>query len=385
MQFKIKDEHIFEFLDPRHALVCRISANELVNLYRRYSLGLFAQNIRLPMLAGKNPINAQIASTAASDGEHFFFFNNGVSAVCADFDREGNQITARRFQIINGAQTVGSLTRASSRTGVFVLFRLTATDEELGGAFTESVIRFNNTQNPVKDPDFRANDPIQQFLQRNLQKFSGKGPVPAFYYQAKRGFKPKGRAGKALRREDFANLRHAFLYGPVTSFKEPKTLWDNLQGGKYWEAFGVDGKAVEVWSDEVMAEAVVAFVITDRLQKTHDELRRNQRDLPPEKRAIELLYLKRLARYVGALVGVGLRTRKDDAFHSYVELLSTKAKFEEVVAPLEKAARTLVLDEFTARQQKKDEVRTEYNFARSQDVWESVRDKLVSRTLSDLI
>jgi AIPR protein len=384
--FRIKDDKHFELTDPHHALVCRVSGNELINLYRQHSLGLFALNVRLPMMAGRNPINSQIQVTAGSEPDGFFFYNNGVSAVCSDFELEKNEVRAERFQIINGAQTVGALNKSGHAKDVFVLFRLTATGEQAGGGFTESIIRFNNTQNPVKDPDFRANDPIQLFLQRELgKKFSGKGPIFSFYYQAKRGYRPRGRGGRAVKREDFANVRHAFVYGPVTSFKEPKNLWDNLQGGKYWEAFGIEGKQCDEWTEEVMAESVTSLVINERMKEAHDELKKRFKDAEPADRPPELLYLKRLSRYVTALVGVGLRSVKGDSFFTYTELLTSKDKFSDVVAPLEKVARTLVLDEFTDRLSRKEEVQTEYNFARSQEIWDKLKAKMESRTASGLI
>jgi len=80
-----------------------------------------------------------------------FYYNNGVSAVCSDFRIEDTVVTARRFQIINGAQTVSALARAmkqSPNADVYVLFRLTETVEAYGGEFTENIIRYNNTQKP---------------------------------------------------------------------------------------------------------------------------------------------------------------------------------------------------------------------------------------------
>lgn len=384
VHFKVKDERLFEFEEPRHGLVCRISGNELVNLFRQHALALFALNIRLPMTAG-SPINPQIVDTAITSSGDFFFFNNGVSAICSSFELEGNQVNAKRFQIINGAQTVGALNRARTVPNLFVLFRLTATDELSGGEFTEKIIRFNNTQNPIKDPDFRANDPIQTFLARELaSRFSGRGPVPAFYYKAKRGQRAGGKGGKALNREDLASIRHAFLYGPVASFREPKSLWDNQREGKYWQAFGTEGQACKEWTDEEMAETVVAFVVTDRLKRTHEDLKsRAKKDgtEPPK----ETLYLKRLARYVAALVGVGLRDVKGAKFHTFQELLSSTTRFDEVVEPLEKVARTLVQDEFLQRMAAREEVRTEYNLARSEDTWERLKEKMRERIASGLV
>ena len=97
-------------------------------------------------------INKEIRKTAEHEPHEFFFYNNGVSAVCSDFkyDTEQNLVKANRFQIINGAQTVGAIAGADSTEHVTVLFRLTATGDKAGGAFTDSIIRYNNTQNPIQ-------------------------------------------------------------------------------------------------------------------------------------------------------------------------------------------------------------------------------------------
>jgi hypothetical protein len=134
-----------------------------------------------------------------------------------------------------------------------------------------------------------------------------------------------------------------------------------------------------------MAESVVALVISERLKDAHDELKKRHKDADPAERPPELLYLKRLARYVGALVGAGLRAVQGDKFFTYGELLTSKEKFNDVVGPLERVARILVLDEFTERLSRKEEVQTEYNFARNQEIWEKLKSKIEARVASGLV
>ena len=176
ISFPVKENDAVEFHDPNHSLICRLSGNVLTNLYAQYKQELFALNIRLPMALGR-AINKEIRNTAEHEPHEFFFYNNGVSAVCSDFmyDTEQNLVKANRFQIINGAQTVGAIAGATSTEHVAVLFRLTATGDRAGGAFTDSIIRYNNTQNPIQISDFRSNDEIQNFLKEFLTRRSGKG------------------------------------------------------------------------------------------------------------------------------------------------------------------------------------------------------------------
>jgi AIPR protein len=137
---------------PRDTIVGLIKGNELSALYGEYGNKLFASNIRLPLITKK--VNPEIRKTADEAPEDFFYYNNGVSAVCKRYEIIGTTVTAHGFQVINGAQTVDALRKALRKKpdcNVYVLFRLTAS-ESYGADknFVQNVIRFNNTQNPVK-------------------------------------------------------------------------------------------------------------------------------------------------------------------------------------------------------------------------------------------
>ena len=95
----------------------------------------------------------------------FFYFNNGISAICTEYELEENVLTAYDFQIINGAQTVGSLARSDQNSDIEVLFRLTkAEDVKTEKGINRDIIRYNNSQNIIKASDFRANDDIHIWL-----------------------------------------------------------------------------------------------------------------------------------------------------------------------------------------------------------------------------
>ena len=71
-------------------MICRISGNVLTNMYNQHKQSLFAFNIRLPM-GLQRAINNEIRDTATDDAPNFFFYNNGVSAVCASFHYDSNK------------------------------------------------------------------------------------------------------------------------------------------------------------------------------------------------------------------------------------------------------------------------------------------------------
>lgn len=386
--FSVKENDAVEFHDPKHSLICRISGNVLTNLYTQHKQELFALNIRLPMGLGR-AINREIRKTAEAEPYEFFFYNNGVSAVCSDFayDRTRNIVVANRFQIINGAQTVGAIAGADSTEDVAVLFRLTATEDKTGGPFTDSIIRYNNTQNPIQISDFRSNDPVQSFLTEHLTRRSGKGAAPSFVYQPKRSARTTGRGGTVLTSDQLARIRYAFLYGPVRTYKEPKLLFDISDSGLYWEAFGDQGNQVDIWTEPVLDEATVAIAldfhfkdlakILKKSARASESTGENSLGVQASKQPYgEPNYLYRLSRYLMGLVAVGLRVHYDRAFEDYRELLSSSSRFRELTAGLVQDARQLVRFEMVNRTSGKPVAQPDYNLARDANAWARLSEQM---------
>lgn len=369
--FKVQREK-FIVLDepemPKKTFLGLVKASELVALYNRKDVRnkLFNLNIRLP-LASKR-INPGIQQTASDpdEGPNFFYYNNGISAVCSSFKVSDTEVEARRLQVINGAQTISSLVNAKKvgklQSSTYVLVRLTETGENYGGSFTEKIIAYNNTQNPVKASDFFSNDPLQKWLATGLAAYSGRGPVPSFDYIHKSGARPK-RGHKSLKIDELANIRHAFLYGPCVSYREPKSFFQLAPDGRYEEAFGIDGLRVESWSEEELAKFSVAYAVTRRVQELGRTLKANEKT----KTTAEAKYLYRSARYVAALVAVGLREAQADGFKDYVTLAGSKPNFEKYIAPLLTKARDLVDSAIGPRYEASQQ--PEYNFLRDDAEW----------------
>lgn len=170
-KYIIKDER-------RRTLIATIKGNTLRDLYRRYKEALFAYNIRGYL--GDRGINKDTTKTAQNRAPDFFYFNNGVSAICTSMEFKDHKLIANKFQIINGAQTVGALYRADANPDIEVLMRVT---ETLGVAsekgINEDIILYNNSQNIIKVSDFRSNDPIQRHIEQLFKKLKPQGPPSA--------------------------------------------------------------------------------------------------------------------------------------------------------------------------------------------------------------
>lgn len=353
---------------PRHHLVAEITGRKLRDLYKQYGERLFSANIRLPlsMQSGKNK---RIRETASTDPADFLFYNNGVSAVCDEFTVVDNRVTVRRLQIVNGAQTTGAIGGIHELPAeVSVLFRLTASGSDDQDRFIDNVIRFNNTQTPVRDSDFRSNDPIQEFLGQELNKFSGRGPVAPFFYQHKRGLKQTGAKHRVVTFEDLARIRYSYLYDPILAYRRPSDLWtDETQ---YAKAFGIDGEKRDRWPDALVAETAVMIALAD----VADAQAKVARDEDPK-----LGYLVRLDLWVVGLFGQGLRelrkTRPDP-----VALAASRQSFTEAVEPLIEPAFASIMEAYERRLAKVGpQIRPEYNLARDPSSWDYARDLFAAK------
>jgi hypothetical protein len=110
----LPEGRFFEKQQPYPTVVAVVKGNALRNLYQQHKESLYAWNIRGYL--GNRGINQEIRETAESAPKHFFYFNNGVSAICTEYSLiNKNELNVTDFQIINGAQTISSLNELPRR------------------------------------------------------------------------------------------------------------------------------------------------------------------------------------------------------------------------------------------------------------------------------
>jgi hypothetical protein len=148
------------------------SAQEVVKWYQDHGDLLFSRNIRGALV--DTDVNDGIVITAREDPSRFWFFNNGITVVAETFEQapftnqKSGNFYFRRANVINGAQTVSSLSRAATgepslleSADVFIRF---VTLDDPDGEFARLVTRRTNTQNRVGGREFVALDPEQERL-----------------------------------------------------------------------------------------------------------------------------------------------------------------------------------------------------------------------------
>ncbi len=151
--------------DFGQAIVGSLSASELARLHNKYKNQLFEGNVRLFIGERKGGINEKIVETANTRPGDFWALNNGITIVADSFEQMvGNKYALRKFSVVNGCQTTVSLTRAIEKSvdagKAQVLVRVVGAKK----ALLTDIVRYNNTQNPVKLAAVRLLDPIQESL-----------------------------------------------------------------------------------------------------------------------------------------------------------------------------------------------------------------------------
>lgn len=283
VEIEVPSDKLFIKKNPNNSIITCVKVNTIKNLYKKYQDRLFAYNIRTYL--GEKGINKQILETAEKEPQNFFYYNNGISAVCTDLIINNNKIKAKKFQIINGAQTVGSLKTIDNNSDLEILLRITetaSTATEKG--LNEKIIRFNNTQNKITLSDFRSNDPIQIELQKKFNEYTN-FLVNKINYLRKRGDKISRSGDLNLKLEDLAKIKYAYFYNPCHVISNAKDLWKIGENGLYNRTFGIDGEMKEILNEEQFLNYFFYPVILfqDINQKCEEYKEKN----------IELRYLKR--------------------------------------------------------------------------------------------
>lgn len=241
------------------ALVVSAPATEIVRLYEAHEERLFDRNVRLFLGVRKGSVNAGIAETLRDKSEclNFWAYNNGLTLICDEFKIDGSTVHLTNFSIVNGCQTAVSLAQGpkENAAGVSVLVKIIAASAEI----VDEVIRFTNSQNPIRTWDIASQDRTQRRLKNDFSNLS-----KPYIYLTRRGSRPKG----DLRRyRDAGKLRQikidlvgqyaaAFRGRPVLAYKHKAFVFSRYHD----DVFPPDARVEEVLFEwlcgEVAREAV---------------------------------------------------------------------------------------------------------------------------------
>jgi hypothetical protein len=174
--------------EPLKSYFGRINGAKVGEWWQIHGDRLLESNIR--KMLGATPVNDQIADTARSRPEYFWYFNNGITLLAESVDKTKENRDNRDFgyfkaegaTVVNGAQTVsvlGELAKSGvDLSTIEVPIRIIAVSGDTE-SLKKEITRTNNTQNEILAKDFISQDPIQDDLQRQIR-------LQGFQYQIKR-------------------------------------------------------------------------------------------------------------------------------------------------------------------------------------------------------
>ncbi len=165
--------------DPYQAFYGQVAATDIAEWWNKHYPRLFAPNIR--MFLGDTNVNETLIDTIANEPEKFWYFNNGITALCSSIQkkpigggtRQTGYFECRDFKIVNGAQTAGAIASAASKfptniSQARVPIRIVSL-ENAPEDLERDITRYNNTQNRIERRDFAALDPEQERIRTELQ------------------------------------------------------------------------------------------------------------------------------------------------------------------------------------------------------------------------
>ncbi|MDQ3692700.1 MAG: AIPR family protein [Chloroflexota bacterium] len=301
------------------SLAATIPGTELQKLYKVHGDALFDRNVRVFLGTRAGSVNAGIRDTLASpDRRNFWAYNNGIMFICDryEFEEDSGKLTIHNFSIVNGCQTTVSVAQSldPAPPEVSILGRfIAATDDQV----VDSIIRFTNSQTPIRNWDIISQDKNQKRWQA---KFAEE-PNP-FFYELRRGEtghlsleerRQFTRSGKfhVIKPDLLAQYLAAFKGLPVEAYRYKASLFTTHRETIFPSDLRIE-EAIVAWLAGDAAEEAVKVAIADA----------NQRDEP-----IRSLLLRRGAKlFTLAVMGTILAERNGATYLSRITRATAGSK-----------------------------------------------------------
>lgn len=256
--------------DPYRAYYGQVAATDVAEWWDRYYPRLFAPNIR--MFLGDTSVNETLIDTIAEEPEKFWYFNNGITALCASIHkkplgggaRETGYFECRGFRIVNGAQTAGAIASSASKhlanlKQARVPIRIISLEDSPEN-LERDITRYNNTQNRIERRDFAALDPEQERIRVELQ-------LEEISYTYKSGELTTGEYGCDLADATVARAcEQSDLSYAVQAKREIGRLWEDTDKPPYKVLFNPSVSGLSIWKS------------VQALRVMEDELKNIERD-----------------------------------------------------------------------------------------------------------
>jgi len=144
---------------------------------------LFQKNVR-QSLGSSNAVNKGIRSTIIGDKwSDFFFFHNGITALCSKMELNSNTLSLWGLSVVNGCQSLNTILSCSETVkktdDSFILFRFYEIPKR---DRADKISIYTNSQSAVKARDLRSNDKRVLSIKKAYEL-----KYPSGYFISKRG------------------------------------------------------------------------------------------------------------------------------------------------------------------------------------------------------
>ena len=166
-----------------NVVIAAIPLKEAVKITGIKNGSLFQKNVR-QSLGTSNAVNKQIRQTILGDKhKDFFFFHNGITAICNKMEIQGNSLNLSGLSVVNGCQSLTTIHNCCETVkrleDSYVLFRF----YEIPQRDRADKISINtNSQSAVKPRDLRSNDKRVLNIKKTFEQRYNEG-----YFITKRG------------------------------------------------------------------------------------------------------------------------------------------------------------------------------------------------------
>jgi hypothetical protein len=171
-------------IKDKSSMIFYTYAGDLINAFNAFGYQLFEPNVRCQITTSR--VNREIGKQVETEKgiDQFRVLNNGVTLVYSSFSERDGSVTLSKPGIVNGLQTVTTLTEKYSTMPsnlkayfdkfCLILVRLYSKSQ----VNVPMLVKATNNQNPMEPRNLRSNDPEQILLE---QRFSELG----WFYERK--------------------------------------------------------------------------------------------------------------------------------------------------------------------------------------------------------
>lgn len=260
---------------PVETIVTSILANSLKPIIEDKKELILALNVRY--YKGENDINSKIKKEYCKGKKsNFWILNNGINAVCSDFNLVNDKLIIANFQIVNGGQTTKTLTRIVNDLpdDVQILMRLSKIqDKARTSKISMDIAVASNSQNAISTRDLHSGDRIQSKMFEHLNSvgiFYDKKDGEWATVQKKKYRNPFGSSPMHLRIHNIdlgVSYLSFFLQVPISTVGRHKLVFSDIY---YDQIFNMT-----VSEDVQFYKLILAYRISERVSRIKAERNAN--------------------------------------------------------------------------------------------------------------